>query len=64
MKSKLKVIRFNDVLEIQQNLQQVINSITREEFQTCFPVMTGLLGSASALTPKRSTMKAKLCKLQ
>jgi hypothetical protein len=35
MKLKLKGKRFNDILEIQQDLQQVLNGSEKKEFQTC-----------------------------
>jgi hypothetical protein len=36
IKVKLEGKRFGNVSELQQNLQQVLNSIMREECQTCF----------------------------
>jgi hypothetical protein len=52
MKLKPRGKRFNVVLEIQQNLQQVLNSIMKETVPASHP-LTGL----SVLTSKRSILK-------
>jgi beta-galactosidase beta subunit len=38
MKLKLRGKRFKNIYEIEQNLQQVLNEIRQEEFQTYFNV--------------------------